>query len=145
MPETNKSGRLEGITWTKEDIVILDIRYSEEKDDWDVLNENDDITRVKPLLRRLSDMTEEEATTYLLKDPSMADVQDFEIMEIKADYIKFSTGKLRQGNGFIYEAEEGLPITWHTSEQFHYLLSKSFDLWGLIDANLAIDAKTLQP
>jgi len=34
--------------------------YSDEKDDWDVLNEAPDyIDRVKPILRRLEDMTDE--------------------------------------------------------------------------------------
>ena len=40
--------------------IILSIMYSDEKDDWDVLNEAPDyIDRVKPILRRLEDMTDE--------------------------------------------------------------------------------------
>jgi hypothetical protein len=36
-------------------------------------------------------------------------------------------------------------ITWETPNTFHYLLKQGFDLFGLVDAGLAVDAKTIQP
>ena len=75
---------------------------------------------LKPILRPLSDMTEEELQECgnmiydFSGDPELNDHkwQDFEI---------------------------GL-----APEQFHYLLSKHFDLFGLIDAGLAIDSTTIK-
>jgi hypothetical protein len=67
---------------------------------------------VKPILRPLSDMTEEE----------------FEIWDNGV------TGKLRSGTHDLIE-EEALKT--------HFLLSKHFDLFGLIDAGLAIDETPL--
>src|SRR6185369_12818594 len=99
VPEENKTGILSSTSWHHGEIVILDVQYSE-KDDYTVLNENNDITRVKPILRKLQDMTEEE---------------HLEIERLPDAYW----GQLN-------------------ADQFAYLLSKSFDLFGLIESGDAI-------
>lgn len=70
------------------------------------------VDQVKPILRRLEDMTE-------------GDLEDMAEKERSAPVTKLPT------------------IEGH-AESVAYLLSKHFDLFGLIDAGLAIDAKTLQ-
>lgn len=75
---------------------------------------------IKPLLRPLSDMTEEE---------------------------------LQECGNLVYDFSDdqsGLDLNNHrwedfyltTSEQFHWLLSRHFDLFGLIESGLAIDKTT---
>jgi hypothetical protein len=67
---------------------------------------------ITPILRPLSDMTEEEYNTW----------------------ENGIGGKLRTGTHDLIE-EDALKT--------HYLLSKHFDLFGLIEAGLAIDATTI--
>lgn len=71
----------------------------------------------KPVLRPLSDMTEEERTELICTD----------IDEYKPLKIKLKVGD--------YYPE---------SKRFIYLLSKHFDLFGLIESGLAIDKTTLK-
>jgi hypothetical protein len=78
-----------------------------------------DFSKYKPILRPLNDMTHEE----LQKCGNM--VYDF------SDDPELNNHKWQ-------DFEIGL-----ASEQFHWLLSKHFDLFGLIEAGLAIDATTL--
>lgn len=86
-----------------------------------------DVTEVKPILRPLSSMTEEEMKEF-------ASIQREGITK-----IKFEKGKI-----WSFVDHEGF-YKWHphsldtpTPEQFCYLLSKHFDLFGLIDAGLAL-------
>jgi hypothetical protein len=69
--------------------------------------------KVKPILRRLSSMTEEETAHW---------------------------NKLKRYNPVNGKVEM---FQEHNEEQFLWLLSKGFDLFGLIDAGLAIDAAIL--
>lgn len=69
---------------------------------------------VKPILRRLEDMTEEEAWEY-------------------SDAV-----------GYRYNRAGHTDTIQHEAAGTAYLLSKSFDLFGLIDSGLAIDSKTLK-
>lgn len=79
------------------------------------------IEDIKLILRPLSDMTEEE---------------------------------LQECGNMIYDFSDDPELNNHqwkdfeigsAPEQFHWLLSKHFDLFGLIDAGLAIDKTTLNP
>jgi len=70
------------------------------------------IWKVEPILRPLSDMTEEEYATMLII--------------------------ANQNNIKILERDE-IVLRQTAPEIMRYLLSKSFDLFGLIDAGLAID------
>lgn len=71
-----------------------------------------DIGEIRPILRRLSDMTEEE-------EAEMVKTQD----DVKLDGYPQITLMVDSG---------------HT---FRWLLSKGFDIFNLIDSGLAIDAK----
>lgn len=75
---------------------------------------------IKPILRRLSDMTPEEAAECWKLTDTDREIEGWQVV----DYFR------REEN--FYE-----PKT------FLYLLAKHFDLFGLIDAGLAIDKATL--
>lgn len=75
-----------------------------------------DLSNVKPILRPLADMTEEEGA--LMDD--MAKRQ-------RDNYIEIQNCKFFDG------------IRTESAEAFAFLLSKHFDLFGLIEAGLAID------
>lgn len=103
---------------------------------------------VKPLLRRLSDMTEDE----------MICLYDCEYLygnhATKSEVYKAG---FKPGNGNIieihYRGPEGgtgyrsgcqyVQLNRLSERQFHYLLKQGFDLWGLIESGQAIDQKTL--
>lgn len=77
---------------------------------------------VKPILRPLSSMTEEEFKEFdriITKD--FAKMTIIESVSKEGDYTRFS----------------------HTFNSSAYLLSKHFDLFGLIEAGLAIDSTAL--
>jgi len=93
----------------------------------------------KPILRRLEDTTEEE----MIDQEKIAKrfMPDFKIDE---EIRKNALERLREkGVNAIEFNEENNPLM--VFEFVRYYLSKSFDLFGLIDADLAIDAKTIQP
>lgn len=70
---------------------------------------------IKPILRRIEDLTEEEYKKWMVKVIKRTDEED------------------------------GLNFYSQTPESFHYLLSIGIDLFGLIDSGQAIDSKTLTP
>lgn len=85
-----------------------------------------DIAQVKPILRPLSDMTEDEEN------------------EIEGEYGSYGLGEKHLCNAL---KNHDLRYVKKLDEAFgliHYLLSKSFDIFGLIEAGLAIDASTLK-
>jgi hypothetical protein len=93
----------------------------------------------KPLLRPLSDMTEEEAVALVL-----------EAVGAKAEFIKWHTESGEIG-GFEWQSDHYRKgqrhNTWYESfepEGTRYLLSRGFDLFGLIPAGLALDKTTYQ-
>lgn len=73
---------------------------------------------IKPILRRLEDMTEEERQ------------------------VVHNMGKLYMNHKDHTLPSYSLSKMW-AANQTHYLLKQGFDLFGLIDAGLAVDAKTL--
>ena len=80
-------------------------------------------TQVQPILRRLEDMTEEEGN-YIINHYS------FRSVDMPLNERKFA-----------------IEIAKRLTEQMdvaHYLLQQGFDLFGLLDSNQAIDAKTLK-
>ena len=96
---------------------------------------------VKPILRKISSMTEEEAIEYL-----------------KMKYNAVAVIECRKDNsGFWYSLAKGLAETKNPKfiffgqikdtsypEQFVWLLSKGFDLFGLCEAGFAIDKDSLK-
>lgn len=105
---------------------------------------DDDKERYKFLLRPLSDMTEAE----------MHELFWFEHASIKQLVGEFTLhldrSRPRHGIRFVVDRDDKehfmsgtLSMSRFNSEQVKYLLSKSFDLFGLIESGLAIDSSTL--
>lgn len=89
---------------------------------------------IKPVLRSLSDMTEEEA-----KEMANLYFKD-------CDMSKVVVGKTSYGDVTIsyYSSFDCFNIDGkHTFKQTAYLLKRGFDLFGLIDDDLAIDKTKL--
>jgi len=102
----------------------------------------------KPILRPLSDMTEEEALIYfslplksiILKKNVYAESISFNYKWVNPKYASnnqdsFSYSEVGIGNGFQS----------FTQKQFLFLLKRGFDLFGLIESGQAIDKTTLKP
>lgn len=120
---------------------------------------------VKLVLRRVEDMTEEEAievhreatkTPFL---PADKDEYDVTYVKSKAEICSIQVVDLRmpkmhtniniEGDVLVYihEHNEEPKICERVANQHHithYLLTHHFDLFGLIDAELAVDAKALK-
>lgn len=117
---------------------------------------------IKLILRRLEDMTEEEAIAVhreATKTPFLpADKDEYDVTYIKdkGDLCSIQVVDLRipkiytniniEGDvlTYVHEQNEEPKIVERVSNQHHithYLLKQGFDLWGLIDAGLAVDAK----
>lgn len=122
----------------------------------------------KPILRPLEDMTEEEMVNLL------TDLFPFD-MEDKPTADEFSMEMFYNDDGLMVDGDVSVGANYtcrcyegqiaikqcgticffdeagnqehgiNVPKAYHYLLSKHFDLFGLIDAGLAIDAKTLNP
>lgn len=81
---------------------------------------------IKPILRKLSDIThEEKIELYNIHGAPVPDLSE--------------GWRISSVNKWI---ENGEKEPW-TVYQFHYLLKQGFDLFGLLDAGLAQDEKTL--
>lgn len=107
------------------------------------------VNEIKPILRPLSDMTDEEAKAcYKINPYSKAEwliqsvivkenIKGYQpnIVQINWAGKEGSTG-YASGTDYIY-------FNKLSAEQFSFLLSKHFDLFGLIEAGLAIDTTTL--
>lgn len=94
--------------------------------------------RVKPLLRPLSDMTEEEMRGWALIAAPRENMTDDYIKKSHEDFLKQVSKKGLDA----FEVNSG---EFHLAfELTHYLLSLHFDLFGLIESGLAIDKTKLQ-
>jgi hypothetical protein len=123
-----------------------------------------ELHKIKPILRRLADMTEEEAVRVhreATKTPFLpADKDEYDVTYIKdkGEVCSIQVVDLRmpkmhtniniEGDVLVYihEHNEEPKICERVANQHHithYLLTQHFDLFGLIDAGLAIDEKTL--
>lgn len=102
---------------------------------------------VKPILRRLSDMTEQEMKALYRTRTLWAYIQESHIKK-----IQFSEGNQNcitigyegpSGSSGYTCGNELMYLNQLMPTQFHYLLKQGFDLFGLIDEGAAIDAKTI--
>lgn len=130
------------------------IYYDIHLDEWpegEIMPFNDDMSedcRIKPILRRLEDMTEDEAINLVSFPVGYEILKVFkEPQGITFDYKwRDSNPKLNNDDGYSYS---GTGVSFRSKHwtpiQFHYLLSRGFDLFGLINAGLAIDSKTVNP
>lgn len=97
-----------------------------------------DLANVKPILRPLSDMTDEEIRMmFVLKGYNN---ENFKPTRVKIDdlFIQFEI----DGDEYEYQCDYQHLITMRPN-QFTYLLKQGFDLFGLIDAGLALDKTKL--
>jgi hypothetical protein len=102
-----------------------------------------------PELRSLSDMTEEEAMACYKLNPYSKGEWLIEKVTVKENIKGFEPNiveiKWSGKDGTGYSA--GVDYMYFNklnAEQHHYLLSKHFDLFGLIESNLALDKTKLQ-
>lgn len=95
--------------------------WDKKDDDWMVYNDDSSFERIKPILRPLSDMTEDEFYEF----KSFADNDCSKMIHIKN--VKDITTNL-----------------FHEFEASRFLLSKHFDLFGLIDSGLAVNAAEIK-
>jgi len=113
------------------------------------------INTIKPILRRLEDMTEDDLKNM---------INEFLIIDLSKCSYEFET---EEGNKWANAIENGRVIAslvilddghvsietmnadgdmshlWPMANGFHYLLKQGFDLFGLCDSRQAIDSKTL--
>lgn len=99
------TGIIEGVSDTDSCGGTWAARIGEDQD----LYAETDCEWIKPILRRLEDMTEQEK----------------------------QQSAIHRGDG------DGLNSSLPEAHEFHYLLKQGFDLFGLIDAGVALDAKTV--
>lgn len=95
---------------------------------------------VKPILRPLSDMTEEEAREiYFLRNGCAFDPRPYYWPEGHADISALND--LRED---VELYQEDLKFCIGETDVWRYLLSKHFDLFGWIPAGLALDKTKIQ-
>lgn len=117
---------------------VTGIRYSEEDNAWVIETVTDNLYADEELTYKLNGrgshvLIEDSPFRLILR--RLEDMKEEEAKELGwHDRIGWSTR---------WEGK-GMPMMVMTAE-FTWLLSKSFDLFGLIDAGLAIDQKTLEP
>lgn len=100
--------------------------------DWDIKNAHmysESIDQIKPILRPLSDMAEDE-------------VKEVDRHGAEGWHTIAKGEPVSTGNSFEMV---GLAVTHRQARETAYLLSKHFDLFGLIASGQAIDATTLTP
>jgi hypothetical protein len=127
-----------------------------------------DVSGVKLVLRRLEDMTEEEAIGLLQSmvpddmDDKPIDAEygiemfhndggnlvDADVL-VGAEYnCRCYTGQVtikKCGTVCAYDESGDEQELVNAPRAYHYLLTQHFDLFGLIDAGLAVDQKTITP
>ena len=107
---------------------------------------------IAPILRPLSDMTEEEMEElFFIGDALIKEVTPNAVIKFYPNEVKRN---IKRGTGVAYtvlKSENGehfmsgtLSLTKFDTMQFSYLLSKHFDVFCLIEAGLAIDKTTLK-
>jgi hypothetical protein len=87
-------------------------------------------TLIKPLLRQLSDITEEE--------------KEFIVRCITYNHVKFSSTESALGCWDNEEYGKKIQHMRFYADELQYLLSKGFDLFSLIETGQAIDKNTLK-
>lgn len=93
---------------------------------------------IKPILRPLSDMTEEE----LIEQENIFKIYEPDF-EVTPDMRKNAWEKIKNDGIMAVEfSEDNNPLM--VFELFRYFLSKHFDLFGLIESGLAIDKTKLK-
>lgn len=136
------------------DIQTAEMRDNEDEDFAMPYNDDaDDPARVKPILRRLEDLTEEEMKSIwqiIIKRPFPESGNIVWIDKENRTSCKrwcMMSGVDRVGielNGNVWADCDLQHIKFNPHLVAHYLLQRHYDLFNLIDAGLAVDAKTIQ-
>jgi hypothetical protein len=124
----------------KEDdvMVFYTVQMSDDEDYWTVFNDDRSMDRIKPILRPLSDMTQEEAIETTKPVVIYGNVRKYEVYENSFGKKVVSWGESMREK-YVPQDE-----TCYVPRQFVFLLSKHFDLFGLIEAGIAIDKTKIQ-
>lgn len=93
--------------------------------DWDKSN--------KPILRQLCDMTEEEAMEIIMLTDTIRESDPIKILKLNNTNIPFWIGENKIARHVSFNALN--------PGQFRYMLLRGLDLFGLIDAGLAIKSE----
>lgn len=108
--------------------------------------EKSGLEAIKPILRKLESMAEEEAHEIckLAIDPKYHD--KIQIFEIKNQQIHFMDGTKWQGHGVEEFNDCYVHLKYLSATQFHYLLSRGFWLFGndWFDEGYIIDKATVK-
>jgi hypothetical protein len=94
---------------------------------------------VKPILRKLETMTEEEAKEVVKIETAPRFQATIDICEVTDKAVWYIDGSRFQADGVDELQDLYFYFGQLSSNQFRYLLSRSFDLFGLIPAGLAIE------
>lgn len=94
--------------------------------------------------RPLSDMTEEEATELCKLDLYCKYPEEVEVLRIEKSNLHYIDGEIESGDGWSETQDKSVYFSSMTPRQTVYLLSRGFDLFGLIEKQLAI-TKTTSP
>jgi hypothetical protein len=100
--------------------------------------------RVKPILRRLEDMTDEEGVHLAKLQHNPTRHKDIEVLYIKAEHLHYIDGTRWIGDGVSEYNEYFVNFSEMKASQFSYLIECGIDLFSLIENGLAIDSKTLK-
>lgn len=84
---------------------------------------------IKPILRRIESLTDEEKIYFYNLFPTQDNLSNNQKIESVTHWLE----------------EEGADKYFWSINQFHYLLKQGFDLFNLIENQLAIDEKELTP
>lgn len=93
-----------------------------------------------PILRPLSDMTEEEKMQLIRICHPEKEYPIIKYIDLDKEVLNFSSKTQRMKYYRIFAC--GFYGTWHP-EEMKYLLKQGFDLFGLIESGLAIDKTKL--
>lgn len=122
---------------TLADKEFRNIDIADDDDGWCVYNDDETLSRIKPILRPLSTMTEKEAIELV----KISEWKQYGEHPHKREYRSYRNGF----NEIVVSwgestREKNVPVTKEVFgfDEFRFLLSKHFDLFGLIESGLAI-------
>lgn len=147
-PGTTKeeTGRLMGVCSVPNSInqiyyhIVTDQMAVEEDEDF-CMPYNDDAdepARIKPILRKLESLTEEQVK-HLIGWDKLQELYVDVSYELSKKWIAVNYS-IDAGDEGVYNQRYVVDFNVFTPTHFHYLLRQHFDLFGLIDAGLAVDA-----
>lgn len=113
-----------------------------------VYNLANDLSVVRPILRPLSDMTEEEMRDFVKGYVDEDEQYEIHSLSTDGESIEFYCGTTSEwqpdGVAVPVERKWVMPLFQLMPHEFHFLLQRGFDLFGLIESGQAVDAKSLQ-